>query len=82
MIVESTDRTPEELDSIQECVEEILFSVRRAYVYSGFASAGERARLGVDLYNRIEAILLRAQRLSPEASSGNPPRSEPPAQPL
>lgn len=71
-------REPEELDSISDCVEEVLIEMQRAQVLGQVASAIERSQIGSRLYDRIEAIMLRAQALRPEEDPGSSLRSESP----
>lgn len=65
-------RSPDELKSIQDCTEEILFTVVDAYNTSATTRDPEviQANRGA-LYDRVEAILKRAQGLPPEDDPGS-----------
>lgn len=69
-------RRPEELNSVTDCVEEILFAMQITNTFGLMATAIERGSLGVDLYDRVEEIVRRAQTLPLQDASGSQPPSE------
>lgn len=57
-------RPVEELQTVTDCVEEVLYVVKETYAMASLVVSNTDAeRAGYDLYDRIEAIVKRAQEL-------------------
>lgn len=70
-------RLPEELNSIRDCVEEALFVIGSAYSVSAMVRDPRELRRNQGaLYDRIEAIIKRAQSLPLEADPDSSDRQE------
>lgn len=70
-----TERRPvEELQTVTDCVEEVIFAFLDAWVEIKDRTPGEVSQRRYDLYDDIEAIILRAQVI-PRAATDNRHRS-------
>lgn len=69
-------RPVEELQTVTDCVEEIMYAMKKAYaVASLIISTPEAERVGYDLYDRVEAVILRAQQIPRPTSIDSQHRS-------
>lgn len=76
-------RPVEELQTITDCVEEVILATRVAVAYASLRTTTARIEeVGYDLYGRVEAILKRAQEIPRQGAPGSPPPTSQPAQPL
>lgn len=63
-----------ELETVTDCVEEVLFTITAHASISGLIQTSRDEHPGDQLYSRIEAIILRAQEVPrPAGASGSRP---------